>query len=201
MSSASANSDHSSQAQNRRTGKVARLPTDLRRLVNLMLADGVPYPAIIRKLAEHGHQLTPNNLSRWHAGGFKDWAQEQAWLEQLRARLDFAAEVLQQNNGPLLDAASLRIALTRMYTLLIDFDPASLSAKITEQPGAYARILNVLCKLVDGSLKLERHHLEHDSTAVRPPVPSSPSPPLPVSDRLSPNTPESRPIPANTAPK
>jgi len=34
-----------------------------------------------------------------------------------------------------------------MYGLLLDFDPAVLKARMAENPGAYARILNALCKL------------------------------------------------------
>ena len=48
----------------RRNGKVARLPKELRELVNVMLSDGTPYPAIIQKIAERGHALNPDNLSR-----------------------------------------------------------------------------------------------------------------------------------------
>jgi hypothetical protein len=156
-------SDDSDASVHRRNGKVARLPREIRGLVNVMLGDGVPYPLIVKKVAEHGHHLTPNNLSNWHAGGFQDWLKEQSWLEEMRARLDFASDIVQQENGELLEAASLRIAVTRMYSLLVTFDPLVLGPKIAAQPGAYARLLNVLCKLTDGAVKLERRREEKRS--------------------------------------
>jgi hypothetical protein len=144
----------------RRNGKVARLPKELRELVNVMLNDGAPYPVIVQKIAEHGHDLNPDNLSRWHSGGYQDWLREQSWLEEMRHRLDFASDIMQQDNGDLIDSASLRIAVLRMFSLIGTFDPFVLSDKLRQQPGAYARILNVLCKLTDSAIKLERQRMK-----------------------------------------
>ena len=77
----------------------------------------------------------------------------------MRARLDFASKVVNDENGQLIDQASLRIAVLRLYNLLTDFDPAVLKSKIADHPGSYARILNALCKLTEGGLKFERHRL------------------------------------------
>jgi hypothetical protein len=126
----------------------------------MMLRDGAPYALISKKLAESGHKISVDNLSRWHSGGFEDWLQDQAWIEEMRLQLDFASDIVKEKNGELLDAASLRIAVTRMYTFLLSFDPAKLNNQIANQPGAYARILNVLCKLTETSLKCERHRID-----------------------------------------
>ena len=140
----------------RRNGKIARLPHEDRELLNLMLHDGATYPRIIEKFAERGHKLNPKNVSRWHAGGYQDWLQDQALLEKLDHRLEFLGRVVHQSNGPVLDAASLRIAVTQLYTLLMKFDPATLKDKLAANPGAYARILNSLCKLTEGSMRCEQ---------------------------------------------
>jgi len=150
----------SDSSTNRRKGKVARLPKDIRELINVMLADGVTYRAIAGKIAEHGYRLSPDSLSNWYAGGYQDWLKHQGWLEEMRARLDFASEIVQENNSELIDSASLRVAVMRMYRLLLAFDPAVLCGKIAEQPGAYARLLSVLCKLTDEAVKLERRREE-----------------------------------------
>jgi hypothetical protein len=165
-----------SNANHRRNGKVARLPKELRELVNVMLADGAPYPLIIQKLADQGHTLKPDNLSRWHAGGYQDWLKEQSWLEAMRARLDFAADIVQHPNGDLIEAASLRIAIIQMYRLLAGFDPVVLEPKISQQPSAYVRILTVLCKLTDGAVKLERHRQNKARYAALAPTPIAVNP-------------------------
>ncbi len=151
------NSPQSGPHTRRRTGKIARLSREHRELINLMLRDGTSYSKIIRKLAERGHNLDKDNLSRWYAGGYQDWVQEQAWLEEMRARLDFAKEVVNQPNAKLIDEASLRIAVTQMYNLLLAFDPLSLKNQLSTQPTAYSRILGSLCKLTDSLARSERH--------------------------------------------
>jgi hypothetical protein len=161
----------------RRTGKIARLPQDLRELLNLMLRDGAPYSSIIQKFAQRGHQLNFDNLSRWHAGGYQDWLHEQAWLEEMRLRLDFATNIVHQSNGALLDAASLRIAVTQMYALLTEFNPVVLKSQIANHPGAYSRILNALCKLTESGIKCERHRLSRPLNRSILPPPSSILPP------------------------
>ena len=140
----------------RRHCKIARLPADLRERLNLMLRDGAPYSAIIRAFREQGHHLNQANLSHWNAGGFQDWLRQQAWLEEMRVRLDFASAILKEPNAALIDQASLRIAVARMFTLLSNFDPAILTTKLSESPGAYVRILNALCHLTQTALKLQR---------------------------------------------
>jgi hypothetical protein len=158
--------EESPETARRRTGKIARLPRELRDLINLMLRDGATYSQVIKKLAQRGHDLNVDNLSRWHAHGYQDWLQDQAWLEEMRLRLDFATDVVQQSNGATLDAASLRIAVTRMYSLLTNFDPGVLKSQLATQPGAYSRILNVLCKLTDSALRCERQRLDQANNDV-----------------------------------
>jgi len=95
-------------------------------------------------------------------------------MKKLRpnARLDFAEKIIRTENGALLDAASLRIAVTRMYAFLTEFDPVALKARIASQPGVYPRILSCLCKLTESAVKLERHR---DSQACKTRFGQSPS--------------------------
>jgi hypothetical protein len=152
----------------RRNGKIARLPRETRDLINAMLSDGAPYPEIIRTLAQKGgHRLNAANLSRWFSGGYQNWLKEQTCLEEMRTRLDFAVELVNDKNGQTLDQASIRIAIMRLYNLLTDFDPAVLKSRISHQPGCYARILNALCKLADGDLKFERYRAAQEDRAAR----------------------------------
>jgi hypothetical protein len=68
-----------------RTGKVARLPEDVRFEVNHLLRHNLKYSDICQKLAELGHpEITPQNISNWKNGGFIDWYREQ---QEREARL------------------------------------------------------------------------------------------------------------------
>ncbi len=155
----SASAQQPTPAIHRRTGKIARLPRKDRDLLNLMLRDGIPYAKIVRKLGDHGHTINEDQLSRWHTGGYQEWVQEQAWLDEMRARLDFANEILNQPNANRIDAASLRIAVTQMYSLLLSFDPLTLKNQLSTQPGAYSRLLSTLCKITDSLIRSERHRV------------------------------------------
>src|SRR6476660_1937983 len=48
----------------RRISKISRLPYDVRQLINIMLRDGAPYALVAQRLAERGHKINVNNLSR-----------------------------------------------------------------------------------------------------------------------------------------
>jgi hypothetical protein len=128
-----------------------------------MIQDGVPYKDIKEQLGEHGAALTEDNISEWKTrGGYETWVAEQFYLDEMRARLDFASELVNKHNSQLLDQASLRIAILRLFNLLSDFDPAVLKPKMADHPGTYTRLLNALCKLTEGDLKFERHRLNQD---------------------------------------
>lgn len=63
-----------------RRGKVARLPSATRQIINRMIEDGFPYKAIIDKLNQDGllpYPLAEGNLSTWRLGGYEEWRREQ----------------------------------------------------------------------------------------------------------------------------
>ena len=58
----------------RRNGKVARLPKNIRDIVNQMLDDGATYATIVQKLAELGYPgFNMMNIHTWRIGGFREW--------------------------------------------------------------------------------------------------------------------------------
>src|SRR3954452_15688026 len=82
--------DHSKNSvttiiENRRTGKVARLPKDIREIVNRLIEDGCTYLYIIKRLEELGHPGFFNcNISRWRTGGYQTWLREKEARSHLR---------------------------------------------------------------------------------------------------------------------
>src|SRR5437764_12592070 len=70
----------------RAKGKIASLPKAQRELINHMLLEGSTYAAVIRKMAEQGVSLNPENVSNWHNGpGYQLWLKDREWLEDMRA--------------------------------------------------------------------------------------------------------------------
>jgi hypothetical protein len=79
-----------------RNGKIARLPGDIREIVNQMIYDGDLYREIIVRLNELGHPgIRLQNLSEWRKGGFQDWRRDRLNLQNLDADRQALQEVVQ----------------------------------------------------------------------------------------------------------
>ena len=86
-------------------GKIARLPRNLRHELNQRLADGEPsdsllawlnaQPEVQAVLADRfgGNPISPQNLSNWRQGGYKEWCQQQERLEFTRQLAENAEEL------------------------------------------------------------------------------------------------------------
>lgn len=145
----------------RRVGKIARLPKTLRDQVNTWLRDGRPYAEIIGELARAGvEDVNAQNLTNWSEGGYQDWLREQERLDDMRAKREFAMEIVRENEGSKIHEAGLQIAATQIYEILTDFDVASIKEKLQGDPENFARVVNAMAKLSEGGLKYERYRQE-----------------------------------------
>ncbi len=113
----------------KRTGKIARLPHQLRDQLNQRLHNGEPgvdlikwlnsLPEVQAVLAEHfaGVPISPQNLSEWNNGGFLDWLTTQELLEDAREFAANTAELPGFSDGHLADC--LAHAITARYAVLL----------------------------------------------------------------------------------
>lgn len=104
-----------------RTGKIARLPHDLREAVNLRLLDNqssamlLPWlnvQAAAVALWEHEFEGAPanaENLSQWRHGGFKEWKERRERVENLKTLSSFAHQ-LTRSGGDIADGAAAVIS-------------------------------------------------------------------------------------------
>ena len=136
--------------------KIAHLPKATRDRICTMLHEGHTYKQITEALAPDGIHVDKDHLSHWHGKGFQRWIEDQRWLDEMQDKLDFATDVLNNQDHAKIHEASLHIAVKQMYTLLAKFDPASFMEKLTEDPPSYARILSALSKLTEEALRYAR---------------------------------------------
>lgn len=155
------------RSRRRRTGKIARLPKDLRDVINLMLRDGATNDEIRERLAFHKSELNDQNILNWREGGYVDWQGEQERLEDMRDRREFALRIVKENEGSAVHEAGLQIAASQIYELLSDFDVGTLKEKLAGDPENYSRVVNAMAKLSDSGLKYERYHAEVQATKQR----------------------------------
>ncbi len=142
---------------NRRTGPIARLPKALRDVVNLMLLDGASYKEIREKLADHAHKVTESNISNWKLGGHVDWLNEQARLDDMQAKREFAIEIAKHNDGSKVQEAGLALAASTIYELLTEIDIDLLKVDLAEHPERFPQVVNALTKLSKSSLEYDKY--------------------------------------------
>jgi hypothetical protein len=141
----------------RRTGKIARLPAEVRDQVNEMINDGLEYPRIIEWLAEQGFPgFVPMNLSRWKDGGYEEWLKHQERLEELEVKIRYAAEVAHGSEGARFQQAALSLTSIQFFELLNRFDSVVLSRALAERPDKFPALINSLAKLTREVVGLER---------------------------------------------
>src|SRR6266496_3766628 len=117
------NSPAAPDPQPRSRSKIARLPHDLRELLNTLLRDGVTYDAIIKKLAEQGVKLFRCNISRWHKKGYQEWLKQQLWLQDMGGRLHFVTDLVRRNESEHLPEVARQLASLRLFEILKHLDP------------------------------------------------------------------------------
>jgi Lhr-like helicase len=142
---------------NARTGKIARAPFELRTKVNEMLRDGCPAKDVIMFLEQHEIRVDEDVVSRWRQGGYQDWLKEQARLDDMRFRREFALQIVKENDGSKIHEATLQIAATQLYETLADFDLMPLKELLKEKPENYPKVVNAIAKLSKGALDVQKY--------------------------------------------
>ena len=146
-----------------RTGKIARLPREIRDQLNQRLNDGQPgrrlvtwlnsLPEVQQVLAANfdGRPVTEQNLSEWKAGGYLDW---QARLETLAQSRELAAdsrELAAATDGKLNDHLTTMLS-ARYAVALAEWDK--------QTTGTFQDKLRTLHSLCQDIVRLRRsdHH-------------------------------------------
>jgi len=139
-----------------RTGKIARLPRELREQLNCRMADGEPgvrlvkwlntLPETRRVLAEDfdGREITEQNLSEWKQRGYQDWMARQETLACARELAAEANDLTDAAGGSLTD--HLAVVLSSRYAALISRWDGEMSEEFRRQ----ARGLRTLCQDIVG---------------------------------------------------
>ncbi len=112
-----------------RTGKIARLPQEIRRQLNRRLDDGecgkglvewlnsLPEVQSVMAAEFEGRVITEQNLSEWKQRGYREWVVQQETLEQVK-RMALDADELGQATGELL-TDKLAVCLAGRYAMAV----------------------------------------------------------------------------------
>src|SRR5882762_8897415 len=133
-----------------RNGKIAKLPKELRDLINHLLAEGATSAIIIKKLAERGISLNHQNVSNWRHGGYEDWVAHQEWLAQINAERETATDLLACGDESSFHQAVLQLALTQIFQTLR-------REQLRSDPSNYTRLLNALSRIAREALVTKKY--------------------------------------------
>ena len=143
---------------NQRTGKIARLDFALRNVINGMIRDGRTAAEIIAFATQQGGpDLNEQNVTNWRQGGYQDWLKQQARLEDMQAKRDFALRIVSENEGSKIHEAGLNLAASQIFELLQDFDPTEMKELLAKDPENYSRIIGALAKISKEALNFEKY--------------------------------------------
>ena len=145
------------------TGKIARLPHEIRDKLNRRLHDGErgrrlvdwlnSQPETQRMLAAEfgGRRINEPNLTGWKAGGYQAWLAEEETLAQARKLLGKAGKLTAAMNGRLTDHLATVLA-ARYAAALMDWD-----GQVSDEFRRKLRLLHGLC---DNVVQLRRGDLD-----------------------------------------
>lgn len=95
-----------SRTLNARKGKVARLPFEVREVINEMMRDGATATELNAFLKKKGHAtLNGTNWTNWRHGGHQDWLKEQDRLDIVRKKHESIRRELAAGGFSVLDKA------------------------------------------------------------------------------------------------
>jgi hypothetical protein len=112
-----------------RTGKIARLPQEIRRQLNRRLDDGESGKGLVEWLNSRpelqavmaaefeGRPITEQNLSEWKQRGYREWVVQQETLEQVKRMASDADELSQATGERLTD--KLAVCLAGRYAMAV----------------------------------------------------------------------------------
>jgi hypothetical protein len=154
-----------------RTGKIARLPREIRDQLNRRLQNGEPATKLatwlnslpkakaVLKTDFNNQPISPQNLSEWKAGGYRDWLLQQQTIDMVRR--------MQADSDELSRAAKTRVTDLLAQRLVARYVLAA--QRLNESTGdgaADLKLLRELCAdivaLRKGDHSAERLKIEHD---------------------------------------
>ena len=146
-----------------RNGKIARLPYDVRDMVNRMLRNNLPHRRIREALAELDIQVTVRNISTWNTrGGFREWCVEQDRALETRLLQDNLTEHLRRHDAGQLPEVGLQLAATSLSQFLLRPETRR---QLATDPEKFAGTLAVLCRLAGQIHKLQTYRDQCDRSA------------------------------------
>lgn len=134
-------------ARRTRSG-VARLPHEIRNVVNQSLRDGTRYQAISAQLDSLGYpRISRRQIGTWFRTGYREWLEQQERFDSALGQTELIAALVGKTNPEAkFDVADLNdmLVATRMHQLLQQMDPVTFKTLNSEQVGLFLRVATAI---------------------------------------------------------
>ena len=142
-----------SDLKKRRRGpqsKIARLPTELRALVNQLLDQDKTYEQVVEEMATHGVSLNTDNVSKWFNGPYQDYLAALDWQDELQQLRDHAFNFGQQEGNVRFQEGLVQIGLTQLFRAIQE-------DRFKEESANSLRLFNSLARLSREALVIRKY--------------------------------------------
>lgn len=143
---------------NTSTGKIGRLPANIREEVNQRIHDGEParkiiawlhsLPEVLAVLEEYFGEEPVNaqNITNWRQTGYRQWVDRQDRVHRVRELSQYALRLAEQGGGDLM-TSSAAIAGGQLLDIIESLDVEAQRRLLTEKPESYIDLLQTLARL------------------------------------------------------
>lgn len=122
--------------QRRKTRKLERLPSRLKRQAKKRLAEGQTYKAVSEEISEQGHSVSPSAVGRY----YRDWTSAIEKTVSFRRQIDALAQTLKEKPNSEMAEAAEQLLMTKLMDMLLsifdtdynDADPVKLATAISQ---------------------------------------------------------------------
>jgi hypothetical protein len=128
-----------------RTGKIARLPVDVREQGSQMLYEGRTHDEIAKELTEDGYigVINRQNIGSWAKGGYQDWLKTHEFMAGINLKTELheqfpyscRADALKLNN------VNNFMLAARMNQVIEHLDPKQLAQLVAADPDLFFRFI------------------------------------------------------------
>jgi len=140
-----------------RTGKIARLPEDVRLSVNQLLRNGVKYSAISARLEELGYAgISANNICNWKHGGFLEWYRETQAREALLAPLNALDHCTRSSDIIRWQQNTLSFVAEKFAAIIANFDHTRFIALLNKNPELLPKYVAAIASVSRSTSQLAR---------------------------------------------
>lgn len=142
------------------TCKIARLPSDVREMINQSISDNLPNAEIISRLESMGHcGITAMNLSRWAYSGYLVWLRHRERLDLLRIQSDANCDLIREleSSDPTACSRINNVYLAgQLAQLMEDVDIDILKKQLRTDPVAFFRLVRSINAQTRNTLRHQR---------------------------------------------